>query len=95
MLQCTSKADMEDWVRDMNRLRGSRVDLASGQNITDFPTGHEIYEGECDHSPSPRVTISMPTVVPDDETFRVNLRRSDALQFSGPCYLEILTLAPP
>ena len=45
MLQCTSKADMEDWVRDVNRLRGGRVDLASGQNLTEFPTGHDIYEG--------------------------------------------------
>ena len=46
MLQCTSKADMEDWVRDMNRLRGGRVDLASGQNMAEFPTGYDIYEGE-------------------------------------------------
>ena len=47
MLQCTSKADMEDWVRDINRLRGGRVDLASGQNLTEFPTGQDIYEGGC------------------------------------------------
>ena len=47
MLQCTSKADMEDWVRDINRLRGGRVDLASGQNLTEFPTGQDIYEGRC------------------------------------------------
>ena len=45
MLQCTSKADMEDWVRDTNRLRGGRVDLASGQNIGGYPSGHDIYEG--------------------------------------------------
>ena len=45
MLQCTSKADMEDWIRDMNRLRGGRVDLASGQNIGGYPAGHDIYEG--------------------------------------------------
>ena len=45
MLQCTSKADMEDWVRDTNRLRGGRVDLASGQNIGGHPPGHDIYEG--------------------------------------------------
>ena len=47
MLQCTSKADMEDWVRDINRLRGGRVDLASGQNLTEFPSGQDIYEGRC------------------------------------------------
>ena len=46
MLQCTSKADMEDWVRDVNRLRGGRVDLASGQNLDEFPSGQDIYEGE-------------------------------------------------
>ena len=45
MLQCTSKADMEDWVRDTNRLRGGRVDLASGQNIGGHLPGHDIYEG--------------------------------------------------
>ena len=45
LLQCTSKADMEDWVRDTNRLRGGRVDLASGQNIGGYPPGHDIYEG--------------------------------------------------
>ena len=45
MLQCTSKADMEDWVRDTNRLRGGRVDLASGQNIGGHPPGQDIYEG--------------------------------------------------
>ena len=44
MLQCTSKADMEDWVRDTNRLRGGRVDLASGQDIGGQPPGHDIYE---------------------------------------------------
>ena len=47
MLQCTSKADMEDWVRDVNRLRGGRVDLASGQNLAEFPSGQDIYEGGC------------------------------------------------
>ena len=41
MLQCTSKADMEDWVWDMNRLRGGGVD----QNIGGYPAGHDIYEG--------------------------------------------------
>ena len=34
----------------------------------------------------------MVTVIPDDELFRVNLRRSDSIQFSGSCYLEILRL---
>jgi hypothetical protein len=72
MLQCTSKADMEDWVRDTNRLRGGRVDLASGQNIGGHPPGHDIYE-----------------VVPDDETFRVRLRKSSTINFSGSCLLEI------
>jgi hypothetical protein len=71
MLQCTSKADMEDWVRDINRLRGGRVDLASGQD-TQYPAGHDIYE-----------------VVPDDETFRVKLRKSSTVNFSGQCLLEI------
>jgi hypothetical protein len=73
MLQCTSKADMEDWVRDINRLRGGRVDLASGQNLTEFPSGQDIYE-----------------VVPDDEAFRVKLRKSSSIRFSGQCLLEIL-----
>ncbi|CAI8034686.1 hypothetical protein GBAR_LOCUS19502 [Geodia barretti] len=72
MLQCTSKADMEDWVRDTNRLRGGRVDLASGQNIGGHLPGHDIYE-----------------VVPDDETFRVRLRKSSTINFSGSCLLEI------
>ena len=45
MLQCTSKADMEDWVRDLNRLRGG-IDPASGQNVTGVPAGQDIYEGE-------------------------------------------------
>ena len=45
MLQCTSKADMEDWVRDLNRLRGG-IDLASGQNVTGAPAGQDIYDGE-------------------------------------------------
>ena len=44
LFQCTSKADMEDWVRDVNRLRGG-VDLASGQNLTALTLGHDIYEG--------------------------------------------------
>ena len=47
MLQCTSKADMEDWVRDLNRLRGG-IDLASGQNVTEGPAGQDIYEGRQD-----------------------------------------------
>ena len=34
--------------------------------------------------------VAMATVVPDDEVFRVNLRQTDALRFSGSCYLEIL-----
>jgi hypothetical protein len=72
MLQCTSKADMEDWVRDTNRLRGGRVDLASGQDIGGQPSGHDIYE-----------------IVPDDETFRVRLRKSSTVNFSGSCLLEI------
>ena len=44
MLRCTSKADMEDWVWDMNRLRGG-FDSDSGQNLTEFPSGQDIYEG--------------------------------------------------
>ena len=34
--------------------------------------------------------IAMPTVVPDDEVFRVKLRKSNSLRFSGQCLLEIL-----
>ena len=30
------------------------------------------------------------TVVPDDETFAVNLRKSNSMRFSGPCLLEVL-----
>ena len=30
------------------------------------------------------------TVVPDDETFHVKLRRSDSLSYNGACNLEIL-----
>jgi hypothetical protein len=63
---------MEDWVRDTNRLRGGRVDLASGQDIGGQPSGHDIYES-----------------VPDDETFRVVLRPTSCLGFSGSCYMEI------
>ena len=36
------------------------------------------------------MTIAMPTVVPDDEVFRVKLRKSNSLRFSGQCLLEIL-----
>ena len=36
------------------------------------------------------ITIAMVTVVPDDEVFRVNLRPTEVLRFSGPCFLEIL-----
>ena len=99
MLQCTSKADMEDWVRDINRLRGGRVDLASGQNLTEFPTGQDIYEGGCgqfaNDSEHVFIFVAMATVVPDDEVFRVSLRQTDALRFSGSCYLEILRFCLP
>ncbi|CAI8034680.1 Docking protein 4 [Geodia barretti] len=77
MLQCTSKADMEDWVRDTNRLRGGRVDLASGQNIGGHLPGHDIYEDP--------FSID----VPDDETFRVALRPTSSIGFAGSCYMEI------
>ncbi len=30
------------------------------------------------------------SVIPDDETFRVRLRKAKTLSFSGPCLLEIL-----
>ena len=30
------------------------------------------------------------TVVPDDETYRVSLRKSNSIMFSGPCLFEIL-----
>jgi hypothetical protein len=157
MLQCTSKADMEDWVRDTNRLRGGRVDLASGQDIGGQPSGHDIYESrgkikfccmksqnvcvdtlnECEgckdlllnvvfrahrrvcvvcrraygeNTPSERwlkvfishlyqqphclpvlfsTLVAMLAVVPDDETFRVRLRKSSTVNFSGSCLLEI------
>ena len=46
LFQCTSKADMEDWVRDINRFRQG-VDLASGQNLMEMPQGHDVYEGMC------------------------------------------------
>ena len=43
LFQCTSKADLEDWVRDINRLRGG--DLTSGQLLPDFPNGQDVYDG--------------------------------------------------
>ena len=33
---------------------------------------------------------TLPAVVPDDETFRVKVRKSSTLPFSGRCLLEIL-----
>ena len=91
MLQCTSKADMEDWVRDTNRLRGGRVDLASGQNIGGYPSGHDIYEGWRNDRERERESLIffLATGVPDDEIFRVVLRPTNGHSFSGSCYLEI------
>ena len=76
MLQCTSKADMEDWVRDVNRLRGG-VDLASGQNLTEFPTGQDIYEGGW--------VLSLPPSLPPSLSLEC-----DNGQFMPACHIYII-----
>jgi len=73
---CSSKADMEDWVRDIRRLcntRGSSSSSFNGELPDNNANGQALYED-----------------IPNDETFRVRLRKSNSLMFSGPCLLEIL-----
>lgn len=76
MFQCSSRADMEDWYRDINHYSSSMNRGAISPALpsrTSNTTGEEIYES-----------------IPDDETFRVRLRKTKSLAFSGPCLLEIL-----
>lgn len=76
MFQCSSRADMEDWHRDIGHYSSSTSrNVTSPSSLSSHITDNAgiIYED-----------------IPDDETYRVRLRKAKSLAFSGPCLLEIL-----
>lgn len=76
LFMCSSRADTDDWLSDIRRYRGGRRSESSFS--------------DSDGVPDNSVGRDIYEVVPDDETFPVNLRKSNSMRFSGPCLLEVL-----
>ncbi|XP_064399054.1 uncharacterized protein LOC135345566 [Halichondria panicea] len=83
LFQCTSRADMDDWSRDIETYGEPRSGGGGGVSVggpaerrslhATNSNGFDDFNG-----------------IPDDETFPVRLRKSNTIVFSGPCLLEVL-----